>query len=84
LKARDEIMTMLQEQSNDVQRIDVLLDILIDSKEPFREKQLGGGPWQVHLTEFSVHDATCGRLPHSADVYLCLLSHLRLAERRVA
>jgi len=50
LKARDEIMTMLQEQSNDVQRIDGLLDILIDSKEPFREKQLGGGPWQVGST----------------------------------
>jgi hypothetical protein len=23
------------------------LDVLIDSKEPFKEKQLGGGPWQV-------------------------------------
>ena len=43
-------MTLLQEQSSDVQQIDRLLDILIDSKEPFRERQLGGGPWQVsHL-----------------------------------
>ena len=77
-------MTMHQEQSSDVQRIDELLDILIDSNEPFREKQLGGCPWQVHLTKFSVHDATCGRLPHTADVYLCLLSHSRLAESREA
>ena len=30
-----------------MQQIDELLDILIDSKEPFKEKQLGGGPWQV-------------------------------------
>ncbi len=76
-------MTMLQEQSSDVQRIDGLLDILIDSKEPFREKQLGGGPWQVHLTEFPMHDATCGRLQYAANVYLCLLSHSGLAENRV-
>ena len=40
-------MTLLQDQSSDVQQIDKLLDILIDSREPFREKQLGGGPWQV-------------------------------------
>ena len=30
-----------------MRQIDELLDILIDSKEPFREKQLGGGPWQA-------------------------------------
>ena len=40
-------MTLLLERSTDVQEIDRLLDILIDSKEPFRERQLGGGPWQV-------------------------------------
>lgn len=50
-------MTLLQEQSNDVQQIDRLLDILIDSKEPFRERQLGGGPWQV--------DSPCPK-PHSS------------------
>ena len=49
LQAKDQIMTLLQEQSTDVQQIDRLLDILIDSKDPFRERQLGGGPWQVCL-----------------------------------
>lgn len=32
-----------------MQKIDELLDVLIDSKEPFKEKQLGRGPWQVKL-----------------------------------
>lgn len=50
-------MTLLQEQSSDVQQIDRLLDVLVDSKEPFRERQLGGGPWQVPLPHL------CGKLP---------------------
>ncbi len=43
------MISLLQGESSDVQQIDELLDILIDSKEPFKEKQLGGGPWQVKL-----------------------------------
>lgn len=56
-----------------MRQIDELLDILIDSKEPFREKQLGGGPWQAsshHLGAsealFSLgfqQDHAIGRLP---------------------
>jgi hypothetical protein len=54
------LISLLQEESSDVQKIDELLDVLIDSKEPFKEKQLGGGPWQVK--PFLPQDAAILRL----------------------
>ena len=45
--ARAELLELVREGSTDLSRAGELVDILLDSKLPFREAQLGGGPFEV-------------------------------------
>lgn len=46
-EARSELLDAVRDGSTDLKRVSALVDILLDSQLPFKEQQLGGGPWQV-------------------------------------
>ncbi|CAL8463803.1 g3337 [Coccomyxa elongata] len=45
-----EIYEAVRKGSSDFQRVSALVDTLLESNLPFKEKLLGGGPWQVVYT----------------------------------
>jgi hypothetical protein len=46
-QARSELLEAVREGSDNFQNVSALVDVLLASELPFREQQLGGGPWQV-------------------------------------
>ncbi|KAK9831088.1 hypothetical protein WJX74_003034 [Apatococcus lobatus] len=48
---QQELLDLLDSPAADEARIDELIDILGNSKQPFTEASIGGGPWQVVYTK---------------------------------
>lgn len=49
-QARDELLEQIASGSRDGKKISQLVDTLVESGVPFKEAQLGGGPWVVGIT----------------------------------
>ncbi len=45
--ARAELLELVRQGSTDLSRAGELVDILLDSRLPFKEALIGGGPWEV-------------------------------------
>ena len=45
--ARAELLELVRQGSTDLSRAGELVDVLLDSRLPFKEALIGGGPWEV-------------------------------------